>query len=93
MTFVLSLIVFGRMVTVWYDKHKEAEATIHELREHVLHLEHTKSPTFQVGVGGADPVVIRNRPDHVPAPVRESVTPPGEVIKITDDLGDIEWAE
>jgi hypothetical protein len=90
-TFIISVIVLGRLITVWYDKHKEAEATIFELRQQVIDLENKKSPTFQVGIGGADPVVVRNRP--VPAPLRESVTPPGEVIKIIDDLEDIEWSE
>jgi len=83
----ICFIIMGRMVTVWYDKHRKAEATIFKLREHIEDLKQQKSPVYQVGVG-VDPRVVRNRPDVMPR--RVPTRPPGETIMI--DVDDIpEW--
>jgi len=56
---VICFVIMGRMVTVWYDKKKQADLFIFRLNEHIKHLEQQKSPIYQMGVG-VDPVARRN---------------------------------
>jgi hypothetical protein len=56
---VVCFIIMGRMVTVWYDKHKKATRTIFSLNELIFDLRQQKSPVYQMGVG-VDPVARRN---------------------------------
>ena len=61
---VISFIIFGRLVTVWYDKKLEADQTILEHEGTIETLKAQKTPTWQVGVG-VDNVARRN-PTVVP---------------------------
>lgn len=61
-TFVISLIVLGRLVTVWYDTHIEDQTRIFALEEQVTHLKQQKSPVYQIPVGSVNPVAQRNPP-------------------------------
>jgi len=63
-TGVVCFVIMGRMVTVWYDRKKEADRFIFRLNERIKHLEAQKSPTYQVG-SGVDNVARRN-PAAVP---------------------------
>jgi len=56
---VICFVIMGRMVTIWYDKKKQADRFIFRLNEHIKHLEQQKSPIYQMGIG-VDPVARRN---------------------------------
>ena len=80
--FIISAVVFGRLVTVWYDKEARASELFLPLCEQVATLEATKTPLYKVGVG-VDSVAIRNVPavDEPRLPVESMV--PGEMIDLT----------
>ena len=92
-TGVVCFIIMGRMVTVWYDRKKEADRFIFRLNEHIKHLEAQKSPTYQVGVG-VDNVARRNElhiPDLRPAgtePWDEDGMPAGVLTVEEQDVWD-----
>jgi len=64
---VVCFIIMGRMVTVWYDKHKKATRAIFSLNEILNDLRQQKSPVYQMGIG-VDPVARRN-PDATTDPL------------------------
>ena len=59
-TALMLLLVFGRIVTVYYDRMREVEAENFTQAETIVNLEALRSPVYQVPVGSVNPVAQRN---------------------------------